>query len=221
MGALRFRRERDSLAEFDFERVTLNASGGIWALFVRTLKYRSCPARSTSVTTLAARLTYSEHVLFLNMASFSTAPAESRHRLCCPIADVRPEAPSWLCLNTLERAAPRPSSSIARVSTPTMGALAGVHIADHGDSDLKWLVRGAAAAEQQAGDMAGCGRRAFRLRRLRGVVAGVTVGRAQWWWTGLRRQRPPTRTCANCACMLCWHVQFGAITLPKNANGPL
>lgn len=46
--------------------------------------------------------------------------SEPKHRLCWPIADVRPVAPSWSCLNTFERAEPLPSSSIDRVSTPTI-----------------------------------------------------------------------------------------------------
>ena len=41
-------------------------------------------------------------------------------RLCCPMEDVRPVASSWPCLNTLDRAKPRPSSRMDLVSTPTM-----------------------------------------------------------------------------------------------------
>ena len=41
-------------------------------------------------------------------------------RLCCPMEDVRPVASSCPCLNTLERAKPRPSSRMDRVRTPTM-----------------------------------------------------------------------------------------------------
>ena len=42
------------------------------------------------------------------------------HRLCCPMEEVRPVDSSWPCLNTLLRADPRPSSSMLRVSTPTI-----------------------------------------------------------------------------------------------------
>lgn len=45
---------------------------------------------------------------------------ESRQRLCCPIADVRPDSSSWECLKTFDRAPPRPLSSTLRVSTPTI-----------------------------------------------------------------------------------------------------
>ena len=41
-------------------------------------------------------------------------------RLCWPMEEVLPVASSWWCLKTLERARPRPSSSMDRVSTPTM-----------------------------------------------------------------------------------------------------
>lgn len=45
-----------------------------------------------------------------------------RHSGLHPTANVcshPPVSDSWLCLNTLERAKPRPSSSTERVSTPT------------------------------------------------------------------------------------------------------
>eukprot|EP00955_Chlamydomonas_euryale_P029287 308833-Chlamydomonas_euryale.AAC.1 len=48
------------------------------------------------------------------------APPASRQSVCCPMDDVRPVASSCANLKTLERARPRPSSSIERVRTPTM-----------------------------------------------------------------------------------------------------
>mmetsp|Transcript_28263 Transcript_28263/g.83677 ORF Transcript_28263/g.83677 Transcript_28263/m.83677 type:complete len:260 (-) Transcript_28263:455-1234(-) len=70
--------------------------------------------------TFAARPMYFPHVWLRKRPSLRMAPPASRQSVCCPMDDVRPVASSCANLKTLERARPRPSSSIERVRTPTM-----------------------------------------------------------------------------------------------------
>mmetsp|Transcript_25979 Transcript_25979/g.68170 ORF Transcript_25979/g.68170 Transcript_25979/m.68170 type:complete len:378 (+) Transcript_25979:517-1650(+) len=105
-----------------FEPIMSITNSGMWPVRPNTVvfKYRSCPARSMNVSTLAESWQiWAQSSLPSCPGLLTTSPLVENPRMSCDTEEVRPDSASCACRNSLCRLFPRPLSSSPCVSTPS------------------------------------------------------------------------------------------------------